>query len=750
MVVSVDDITPIMIESIDKQKRKEGNQSTKETKFYYKDVICAFDIETSRFKVNSHSIVKYKRKNGIIKKTVEEKDDNISIMYIWQFQLGLDITVIGRTWEEFIMLMLIIDSALESDERIVIYVHNLSYEFQFLRDKNILGKYMEKVDEENVFILSSRKILKFTAFNEKIEFRCSYIHSNMSLELFTTKMNVAHPKLSGELYDYDKVRYPWTELSDYEIQYSVNDVLGLVEAIEKEMYIDDDNLYSIPLTSTGYVRRDIRKAIRDGLPKTWVKERKPDYDTYMIMADAFRGGNTHANRGIAGKRVDGDIWEYDRSSSYPDVQMNAKFPISKFHKPKNNSKELFEDCIRKDYCVIARLKLFNVRLKDDLISVPYISESNCTALPKDYITDNGRILKAEYIELAVTEVDLKIIFNQYKIDDYFVIVFRFASKGDLPECIKDVIRKYYKLKTELKGDELNSIIYMKSKNKLNSIYGNSAQSGCKMNILYRNGQYLNGYFSKKTGTEKILNIDEEDIEKLKKERDELMRLIYDNTDNVLPFQFGLYTTAYSRYELQRMIDICGDNFLYCDTDSVYFLQDGTVSFDEYNKEKIALSTINMAFAYDSKGKPHYMGVAECERNDITSFKTLGAKKYAYITKSGELHITISGVSKKYSVDEVMEEYSNGLYINPLDVIETGFQFVKAGGNEIIYNDFSIDNYIIDGHDLYIPTNAVIQPSTYEIGYSDDYIGTLISVMNSNIAIYYEEKLRLPIDIQSVL
>ena len=88
----------------------------------------------------------------------------------------------------------------------------------------------------------------------------------------------------------DWMNYVGQELTDYEIQYSVNDVLGLVEALEKEIYIDGDNLYSTPLTSTGFVRRDIRKAIREGLPKTWVKERKPDYDTYMIMADAFRGG----------------------------------------------------------------------------------------------------------------------------------------------------------------------------------------------------------------------------------------------------------------------------------------------------------------------------------------------------------------------------------------------------------------------------------------------------------------------------
>lgn len=746
MILSVKDLSPYMIESIEKQKRKDGNPSAKDTKFYYKDVICAFDIETSRLKLGSHSITEYKRHNGEIKRIVTDKDDNVSIMYIWQFQIGLDITIIGRTWDEFNHLMLIIDSALKEDERIVVYVHNLSYEFQFLRDKNILGKY---IDENNVFILSSRKILKFTAFNSKIEFRCSYIHSNMSLELFTTKMNVAHPKLSGELYNYDKVRYPWSELSDYEIQYSVNDVLGLVEAIEKEMYIDEDNLYTIPLTSTGYVRRDIRKAVREGLPRGWVKERKPDYDTYNILADAFRGGNTHANRGIAGKRVDGNIMEYDRSSSYPDVQMNGKFPISKFHKPRNNSKELFEDCIKKGYAVISRLCLDNISLKDDLIPVPYISESNCKILSDNYIADNGRILQAESIELAVTEIDLKIIFQQYNIESYFIIEFRFASKGDLPESIKEVIRKYYTLKTELKGDELNAIIYMKSKNKLNSIYGNSAQSGCKMNILYRNGKYVNGYYSKQKKIERIIDIDA-DIEIVKKERDEILRLIYENTDNVLPYQFGVYTTALSRLELQKMIDICGDNFLYCDTDSVYFVQDGTVNFDSYNKEKIELSKKNKAYATDSKGIVHYMGVAECERNDIISFKTLGAKKYAYITKSGELHITISGVSKKYSVDEVMEEYKNGIYVSPLDIIENGFQFVKAGGNEIVYNDFSIESYNIDGQELYIPTNAVIQPSTYELGYSEDYIGTLISVMNSNISIYYEEKMRLPIDIESLL
>lgn len=746
MILSVNDVTLSMIESVEKQKRKEGNQGTKDSKFYYKDIICAFDIETTRLKIGSHAITKYKKHNGIIKKFIEEKDDNIAIMYIWQFQFGLDITIIGRTWEDFNTLMLLIDSALEENERLCVFIHNASYEFQFLRDKNILGKYL---DEENVFILSSRKILRFTAFHNKIEFRCSYIHSNMSLDLYTSKMGVTHKKQSGEEFDYNKIRFPWTELTDFEIKYATYDVIGLVEAIEKEMYIDGDNLYTFVLTSTGYVRRDIRTAIRDGLPKTWVKERKPDYDTYNILYDAFRGGNTHANRGIAGKRVDGNIWEFDRSSSYPDVQMNGKFPISKFHKPRQITYELFENCIKKGYAVIARIRFEYIKLIDYLITVPYISESNCTYLSKNYREDNGRILNADELELALTEIDLSIILNQYRFEYIEVIDFRFASKGDLPECIKDVIRKYYTLKTELKGDDANAIIYMKSKNKLNSIYGNSAQNPAKMNILYREGKYMNGYYNKRSKKEEIID-ETQDIDSIKAERDEILQLIYEESDTVLPYQFGVYTTALSRYELQKMIDICGDNFLYCDTDSVYFVQDGTISFDEYNREKKELSTKNRAYATDSNGKLHYMGVAECERDDIISFKTLGAKKYAYITKDGDLHITISGVSKKYSVSEVMKEYSTGLYTSPLDILESGFQFIEAGGNEIIYNDFSIESYNIDGHDLYIPSNAVIQPSTYELGYSDDYIGTLISVMNSNISIYYEEKLRLPIDIESIL
>lgn len=357
MILNVNQISPILFSAFPTQKRKEGNQGTRETQYYYKDVVCAFDIETTRLKIGE------KRISKTVKKDVE-----VSIMYIWQFQVGTDITIIGRTWEEFKTLMQYIKTALKDNEKLVCYIHNASYEFQFLRDENVLGK---EIDEKSVFLLSPRKILKFDALDGKINFRCSYIHSNMNLADWTDKLKVKHGKLSGKEFNYDKLRFPWTPLSDKEMQYCCNDVIGLVECIYKEMEIDGDNLYTIPLTSTGYVRRDIRKAVRD-LPRGWVTERKPDYETYRMLHNAFRGGNTHANRYDVNTIKNEHICEYDRSSSYPDVQLNGLFPIEKFSKPRETTKELFNLAIERNYAVIADIQFFRYKNKERGDSSIYI------------------------------------------------------------------------------------------------------------------------------------------------------------------------------------------------------------------------------------------------------------------------------------------------------------------------------------------------------------------------------------------
>ena len=258
MYITPDQYIPGTIANIETQKRGKGNPRTRK-KVYYKDVICAFDIETTRL-----------------------ADVEQSIMYIWMLHIHNHVTIIGRTWDELKNLFLQIREELQ-DNTLCIFVHNLSYEFQFLR---AIYDFLP----EEVFAVDSRKVLRCSMFDNKIEFRCSYLHTNMSLAEYTNKMDVEHKKLDGEEFDYTKERYPWTPLSEREVAYCVHDVVGLCEALEKEMEIDGDNLYTLPLTSTGYVRRDAKKAMRQIHP-AFVKNQLPDIQTYEMLREAFRGGD---------------------------------------------------------------------------------------------------------------------------------------------------------------------------------------------------------------------------------------------------------------------------------------------------------------------------------------------------------------------------------------------------------------------------------------------------------------------------
>lgn len=183
-----------------------------------------------------------------------------SVMYIWQFQIDSNTTIIGRTWEEFQQFFQQLNDKIPSDAMYVVLVHNLSFEFQFL--KSI-------IDFQEVKAMDKRKIL--TATSGKVEFRCTYLHSNMSLRKYLENMGVEHQKT--EL-DYKKRRYSDTPLTDEELEYCVNDVRGLHEAYGIEMEKDGDDLYTIPLTSTGYIRREAKEALAGY--KQYIQQDLPD------------------------------------------------------------------------------------------------------------------------------------------------------------------------------------------------------------------------------------------------------------------------------------------------------------------------------------------------------------------------------------------------------------------------------------------------------------------------------------------
>ena len=255
------------------------------------DCICAFDIEATNID------------------SIEQ-----AVMYIWQFQIDTELTVFGRTWEEFLDMLRKIVVALPAHTQLVVYIHNASYEHSFIK-----GVY--DFEPEEVFATQRRKVLYFRMY-DKIEFRCSYRMSNLNLKDFTRKYKVKHMKLLD--FDYKVPRYWFTPLTVEELRYCQNDVLGLVEAIRAVLIDERETLLSVPLTSTGFIRKQLKKIVFETLGYNYAKPFFPSPDLYRLMRLAFRGGDTHCNRYYVDDILE-DVNSVDRSSSYPDVLCNGFF-----------------------------------------------------------------------------------------------------------------------------------------------------------------------------------------------------------------------------------------------------------------------------------------------------------------------------------------------------------------------------------------------------------------------------------------
>lgn len=651
---NIDNFPYNLIASAENQKRRKGNQGRRSNERIYKNLFCAFDIEAT----NDLSIEQ-------------------AYMYIWQFQIE-DYTVIGRLWSEFITFMERLKARLKENEHLMIYVHNLSYEFSFLK-----GIYA--FDPDDVFCINPRKVLKCEMMGS-FEFRCSYLLTNMGLASFTAKMGVTQ-KLSGDEFDYSIIRYPWSELSDRELEYCIVDVKSLVEALKVYFSIEHDNFYTIPLTSTGFVRRDVKRAMRR-FNKNDLKNQLPDYELFTILREAFRGGNTHANRFYSGMIVKG-VSSFDRVSSYPDVQINELFPMGSWiHEPEAD----FERVIRKIYkqkrAGLLRVAFHNIRLHDPMFGCPYIPKHKCRNL-KTYDNDNGRILYADYLEISLTDIDLKIILDEYDFDEASILDFYHSRYGRLPKPLRETVQKYFRDKTELKNVAGSELFYMLSKAKLNSIYGMSVQSPVKQNIKYINDEFITEY------------------------EDESELLDKSNSKAFLSYAWGVWTTARAREQLEIAIKMVGNNFVYCDTDSVKFIDDGSVDFEPYNEQRTKDSESNGGVATDRRGFPHYLGLYEYE-GSYKKFVTLGAKKYAYVDLKDRLNITVAGVGKSKGAQELA---SNG----GIEAFKEGFIFAHAGGTESVYNDEPlVDKLVVDGHELDITSNVLIRSSTYTLGITGEY------------------------------
>lgn len=643
----------------------------------YLEIPCAFDIETT----------------NIYKKDVDGKvlsdPRPFAFMYHWQFCLD-DEVVFGRTWEEFVKLIHSLERNmnLSLENRLVVWVHQLGFEWQFMR--NFL-------EYEDGFFIEEKTPAKIIT-KGGIEFRCSYILSNMGLGKFCqNEEGVTHYKLEGEKYDYEKIRTPITPLTEYEQGYCYNDVRGLCECIRSRLR--SDTLATIPLTSTGYVRRELRTNVRKNKKnREYFLNSRLDAHLYTLCREAFRGGDTHANSERT-DQINENAWGYDIKSSYPaQMLIYDKYPFSAFAQMPI-SYYLNHDM--SEYALIMTVAFYNIRYNKKgkyYCGMPYIPLAKCNQYSARKVIDNGRILAAEFVCCTITNLDLEIIEKEYLYDDIRIGEIWASKAAPLSKEIRETTLSYFRGKTLLDGNPDKLYEYNRFKVLQNSCYG------C---FVMRIDQSV----VKWDPVKKIYTDDTPDLA-------EALAKFYKSRNSFLSYQQGLFVTASARMQLREMLWTVGGDAIYCDTDSIKGVGDHHAEFAKENEYRRKIAIENGAYAEDRNGNIKYLGVweHETEGHPYEKFITLGAKKYAY-QQDGKVKTTIAGVSKKAGA-----EFFNK---HGLEAFKVDTKITESGHLVAYYNDDEIHEIVVDHCRFTTSSNVALVNGPYTLGVTGEYSELLL-------------------------
>lgn len=609
----------------------------KDKKRSYYDIPCAFDVETSSF---------------------YDHCEKAATMYIWM--LGINGRVmIGRTWDEWVEVMRQITKGLglSPELRLPIYVHNLAYEFQFIR---------KLCEWENVFSLDLRKPVRALT-TDGIEYRCSLQLSGYSLAKLGDELrDYDVHKMVGDL-DYELLRGSTTPLTNRELGYCINDVKVVMAYIAESMSEDGD-ISKVPMTKTGYVRRFCRDSCFGGRSNykrysyiQFMERLTIEPAEYVQLKRAFQGGFTHANPFYSGKTVE-DVVSYDFTSSYPAVIVSERFPMSKGERHTITSHEDFQQSI-KNYCCMFDVEVFG--LEPALWFENPLSISRCWDT-HNVVSNNGRVVSADHLKTTMTEQDWIVLKKFYRWDRILIGNMVRYRKDYLPRDLVKAVLKLYKDKTELKGIEGMELEYIRSKQMLNSCYGMMVTDIVRPEITYSD--------------------DWDDVE-----LPDLTKALEDyntNRNRFLFYPWGVWVTAYARRNLFSGICEFGDDYVYSDTDSIKVLnvenhRDYIEHYNELMREQLYRAMDYHGIERGAveprtkDGVSKLMGVWDFD-GAYMQFKTLGAKRYMvrYTTDErtkpkdqGKLSLTVSGVNKTRAVPylcaqqlDPFESFNSSLYI----------------------------------------------------------------------------------------
>lgn len=676
-------------------------------KITYYNIACGFDIETSSFYENF----------------VVKPENKRSIMYAWKFGIE-DLSIKGRTWEQLVILIHSITEILElsTEKRIICYVHNLGYDFQFFRP------YFEF---DRVFALDMREPLQAIT-EDGIEFRCSYKLSGYALEKVAEHLT-RHKikKLVGYL-DYKKIRTPITPLTPKEELYLDHDVDIIIAYIREQIEDHDNNITKIPLTKTGEVRNYCRNACLHTFkshnrfdPKFYEYNRLMKRLTitsvleYKQLRQTFMGGFTHGNHYHIGE-ICYNVASFDETSAYPYMLISQLFPMSKGELIVLKNKNDFEHNL-KYYHAIFTATFYNIN--ESFTFDHYISVSKCIE-KENIVADNGRLVKADKITILLTNIDYEIIKKTYRWDRLTIRNFRRYKRGLLPRDLISAILDLYEKKTTLKGIEEAIIEYQNSKENLNGCYGMAVTDICRDEIVYI--EYFMDQNSDAWTTESP------DYEKMiDKYNNDKKRFLF--------YPWGIWCTSFARKVIWDAIIECNEDYRYSDTDSVKFvnLEKHKAYFDNYNKRllirlKKVMQVLNIPFEKctpkTNKSEIKPIGVFEYE-GTYKRFKYLGAKRYMYEDEENKIHLTVSGVNKFVAVPYLVKTYGDNT--NIFNAFNDGLVIPKGETGKQIhtYIDYEtkgiVRDYLGVNYEYHELSGIHMEDTEYSLSLAEEFLRYLL-------------------------
>lgn len=660
--------------SAEKFKARFTPNPIKYKKTIMSNSVYAFDIEVSSGWINDYGYI-----HGFDECLNDEyynTHEKVSLPYMAMFgyspEPGIEWVYYVRDFKEVKEIFKIVKECEKMPWHC--FVHNLSYEFVFLRN-------LYNDDIEAMFARSTRSIIYFNIPSAEVTMRCSYLLTNKSLSLWGSEVGI--PKMVGDL-DYHIWRTPNTPLSFQEFGYCEHDITIMLAGLHKYRK-EYGNIGNIPLTSTGEVRRDMHAACSYSNKIKMTALQPQNMEEYRRSKYLFFGGDVHGYLEIIGKVLK-DMESWDLTSDYP-FHLLLKYPMTPFRKNISNKITNTDEFA---YQIHLRGKSMVSKSKQH-----YLSSSRFTiyhgGYAKGMTCDNGRVVAITGgFECWMTELDYEIFQEMYDIEGLEIIESWYSKKNYLPKYYIEAILDYYEKKTTLKGvsSEDGSLeeLYTKSKNKLNSMYGMVCTALIHEEITFDGDwQEVN-----RTGG------------------DQLREILDHPYKNFGFFNIGVWCTAYARWELWKGIQAVhasGSFVAYFDTDSVKVPKNTDMSyFIKRNQEIIELGKkclqhykipLERLAPKDIKGKEHPLGVWDFNDGHYSEMKVLGCKRYAYRDKKdGKLHVTVAGVPKKggaKALHDDINRFRDGMTWDYPDINKV-MPFYLDGSNGSYQREFISEGY----------------------------------------------------------